>query len=83
MYLSMSLRQYQHLFYDSGEARYPKNKSLLMNKLKVEVTSCNVKPDAVAIDGGGMLHSSVHWPVNGVVRDFVDRVEHYIRGQAC
>ena len=27
------------LFYDSGEARYPINKSLLMNKVKVEVKS--------------------------------------------
>ena len=54
-----------------------------MNKLKVEVTSCNVKPDAAVIDGGGRLQSSLHWPVYGVIRDVVDGVEHCITRQAC
>ena len=30
-----------------------------------------------------MLHSSLHLPVNGIVKDVVDGVENYIRRQAC
>ena len=70
------------LFYDSGAARYPKAKSVLMNKLKVEETSCNVQPNAVVIDGGGMLYSCIYWPSNGRVEDLVTGVEQYLRRQA-
>ena len=49
------------LFEESGVARYPKNKSVLLNKLKVEESSRCIRPDATVIDGGGMLHK-VHWP---------------------
>ena len=44
------------LFEESGVARYPKNKPVLLNKLKVEESSRCIKPDATIIDGGGMLH---------------------------
>ena len=49
------------LFKKLGVARYPKNESVLLNKLKVEESSRCIKPDATVIDGGGMLHK-VHWP---------------------
>ena len=66
------------LFEESGVARYPKNKPVLLNKLKVEESSCCIKPDATVIDGGGMLHK-VHWPPNGIVKDLVDGIDHYVR----
>ena len=66
------------LFKDSGEGRYPKSKSVLKNKLKFEVSSRLVTPDAVIIDGGGMLHSAVHWPKNGFVKDFVKGITSYV-----
>ena len=66
------------LFEESGVARYPKNKPVLLNKLKVEESSRCIKPDATIIDGGGMLHK-VHWPPNGVVKDLVNGIDHYVR----
>ena len=44
------------LFVESGVARYPKNKSVLLNKLKVEESSHCINPDATVINGSGMLH---------------------------
>ena len=44
------------LFEESGVARYPKNKSVLLNQLKVEESSCCIEPDSTVIDGGGMLN---------------------------
>ena len=44
------------LFEESGVARYPKNKSVLLNKLKVEESSRCINPDATVINGSGMLH---------------------------
>ena len=66
------------LFEESRVARYPKNKSVLLNKLKVEESSRCIKPDATVIDGGGMLHK-VHWSPNGIVKDLVDGIDHYVR----
>ena len=66
------------IFEESGYLRFTKSKSVLKNKLKVEVSSRNIKPDAVVIDGGGMLYSAVHWPKEGLVREFVDGVTSYI-----
>ena len=34
--------------------------------------------DAVIVDGGGMIHSSIHWPKEGLVEDLVKGIEHYI-----
>ena len=66
------------LFEESGVARYPKNKPVLLNKLKVEESSRCIKPDATVIDGGGMLHK-FHWPPNGIVKDLVHGIHHYVR----
>ena len=63
------------LFEESRVARYSKNKSVLLNKLKVKESSRCIKPAATVIDGGGMLHS-VHWPPNGIVKDLVDEIDH-------
>ena len=66
------------LFEESGVARYPKNKSLLLNKLKFEESSRCIKADATVIDGGGMLHK-VHWSPNDIVKDLVDEIDRYVR----
>ena len=50
------------IFEDSGEPRFTKSKSVLKNKLKVQVSSQNIKPDPVVTYGGGMLYYAVHWP---------------------
>ena len=49
-----------------------------MNKLKVEVSTGGIVPEAVVVDGGGMLHSSVHWHKEGLVMGLVKGVEQYI-----
>ena len=48
-------------------ARYPKSKSELMRKLKVEESSRCIKREATVVDGGGLLYQ-VHWPSNGLVK---------------
>ena len=49
-----------------------------MNKLKAEVTSCSIEPDALLFHGSEML-DKLHWPTDRLVKDLVDRVEKYIR----
>ena len=65
-------------FKDTGEARYTSSKAVLKNKLKVEISSRGLKPDAVIVDGGGMLHSSIHWPKEGLVEDLVSGIIQYV-----
>ena len=59
------------MFHDSVDARYPKSKVVLKNKLKVEVSVCGVEADAVVVDGGGggMIYASIYWPKDGSVED--------------
>ena len=66
------------MFHDSGEGRYPKSKAVLKNKLKVEVSVQGVEIDVAVVDGGGMLHSSIYCPKDGLVRDLAAAVEMYI-----
>ena len=66
------------LFHETGNARYPKNKSLLMNKLKSEQSSRGIRFDAIVIDEGGLLYK-IYWPAYGTVSDLVDGLEKYIR----
>ena len=66
------------LFDEFGNARYPKNKSTLMNKLKEEQSKHGLKYDAFIIDGGGLLYK-VYLPTKGTVKDLVDGVENYLR----
>ena len=47
-----------------------------MNKLKVERVL--VKPDAVVIGDGGLLHH-VYWPETGTVKDLLDNIQHYLQ----
>ena len=54
MLLIMSLHSFQLLFLKTVESPGPQMEIVLKNILKVEVSSQNIKPDAV-IDGGGML----------------------------
>ena len=47
------------LFTDTGEARYPKFKSTLKKKLKVEV-STRTNADVILLDGCAVLHH-INW----------------------
>ena len=55
-----------------------------MIKLKAEISSCSIEPDALLIDGGRMLHK-LHWPTDGLVEDLVgschQRICAYIQEQ--
>ena len=67
------------MFSESGEARYTNSKSVLMNKLKCEVPKKDIVPSVTVLDGMGMLHSSIYWPKNGMMKDLVDGVDLYIQ----
>ena len=49
-----------YIFEDTRDPSFSKSKSVLKNKLKGEVFSRNMKPNAAVIDGGRMLYSVVH-----------------------
>ena len=66
------------LLRESGNARYPKDKSVRKNKFRAEVSSCSIEPDRLLFHGRGMLHK-LHRPTDGLVKDLVDGVEKYIR----
>ena len=63
------------ILHDSGAAMYPKSKVVLKNKLKLEVSVRGVEVDVVVVDGGDMLHSSIHRPKDGLVRGLAAGVE--------
>ena len=65
------------LFKESGDARYTTSKSLLMNRIKSEISARSVVGGVVVVDGGRMLHSSLHWLKNGAVDSLVDGVEKF------
>ena len=48
-----------------------------MNKLKAEVSSWSIDPNAGLIDGG--ILAKLHWPTDGLVKDLVDGEEKRIR----
>ena len=48
------------MFQDSGETKYSKTKSVLKNKLNVEVPMREKQAELVFIDRGGMFHSAVY-----------------------
>ena len=66
------------LFKKNDDPRYPLNKADLKNGLKVEVTTRNVKPEALFIDGCAMLHSAIYWSKGGKVEDLLKGVANYI-----
>ena len=66
------------LYKDTGEARYPKSKSELKNKLKVEVSSRNMNPNAILIDGCAALYYAIYCPKGGKVSDLIDGVKCYL-----
>ena len=66
------------LFNESGDARYPTTKSVLMNNLKHEVQNPSISPSVTVIDGVGMLHACVYWPKDGTVLDLVNSVQRYV-----
>ena len=66
------------LFKDTGEGGYPTSKAALKNALKVEVSTRTIVPDAIITDGCAMVHSAIHWPKGGKVKDFLADVQSYI-----
>ena len=66
------------LFHDTGEGRYPTSKSVLKNEMKVEVSTRNIYPNAIVIDGCAMLHAAVHWPKGGKVKDLIKAISGYV-----
>ena len=44
----------------------------------MEVSVRGVEVDVVVVDGGSMLHSSIHWPNDGLVRNLAAGVETYV-----
>ena len=65
-------------FKDDQEAQYPSNKSVLKNKLKVDVSCRGVVANAVVIDGVAMLFSVIYSPKLGMVSDLADSVDNFI-----
>ena len=66
------------LFEDTDDVYLASPKAVLKNKLKVEISSRGLKPDAVIVDGGSMLHSSIYWPKEGLVEDLVSGIIQYV-----
>ena len=66
------------LFTDTGEARYPKGKSTLKKKLKVEVSTRTYDADVMILDGCAVLYH-IHWPKDARVKDFVDAFIEYVK----
>ena len=66
------------LFKDTGEARYISSMAVLKNKLKVEISSRGLKPEAGIVNGCSKLHSSIHWPKEGLVEDLVSGIIQYV-----
>ena len=66
------------VFTDTGEARYPKGKSTLKKKLKVELSTRTHDADVVILDGCAVLYH-IHWPKDARVKYFVDAFIEYIK----
>ena len=66
------------LFTDTGEAKYPKGKSTLKKKLKVEVSTRTHDADVIILDGCAVLYH-IHWPKNACVKDLVDPFIEYVK----
>lgn len=66
------------IFMESGDMRISKNKSVLKNKMAIEVsTRLCTAPETVVIDGSAVLWI-VHCPSKGTVADFVLNVTEYV-----
>ena len=60
------------LFDETGNGRYPKNKSDLKKRLQVkESNRIHLAPDVVILDGCAILWS-IHWPKKGNMLDFIE-----------
>ena len=64
------------LFTDTGEERYPKSKSTLKKKLKVEESTRTHDAYVIILDGCAVLY---HIQKNAVVKDFVDTSTEYVK----
>ena len=66
------------LFTGPSEARCPKGKSTLKEKLKVEVSTRKHDADDVILDGSAVLYH-LHWPKDARINDFVDVFIEYVK----
>ena len=44
----------------------------------MEVSVQGVEIDVAVVDSGGILHSSIHWPKDGLVRDLAAGIEMFV-----
>ena len=66
------------MFDESGDMRVAKTKSVLKNKLKVEVPRRHAEIDALFLDGCAVLWV-VPWPTGGIVQEFLNNFRCYIQ----
>ena len=72
------------MFYDNGDMRITKSKSVLKQKLQVSHLTRTSKPQVVIIDGSSMLIDGsavqweINWPINVNVQHFVNVYINYI-----
>ena len=66
------------IVYRPCEVRYPKGKSTLKEKLKVEVSTRKHDADDVILDGSAVLYH-LHWPKDARINDFVDVFIEYVK----
>ena len=61
------------MFTETGELRIGKNKSVLKNHLKVEVSERRIESQNTCsvIDGSAVLYV-IHWPLDGKIHDYID-----------
>ncbi|MES9884531.1 MAG: hypothetical protein ABW185_27110 [Sedimenticola sp.] len=60
------------IFDDNGDMRITNTKSTLKRKLQVDVTErAFEQPDVVVVDGCAVMWT-IHWPVKGTVKEYVD-----------
>ena len=60
------------MFTDNGDMRISKTKSVLKRKLQVEQSSQIYQQSEVSVIDGCAILWVIHWPSNGVVKDFVN-----------
>ena len=66
------------LFTETGKARYPKEKSTLKKKVKVEVSTRTHDADVIILDCCAVLYY-IRWPKDARIKDFVDAFIEYIK----
>ena len=70
------------MFDEKGEMRIAKNKSVIKQQLKIDVSARLVPPPQATVIDGCAIFWVVHWPNKGTVEDYVSNFCHYVLGKA-